>query len=139
MQETPIRLTLKLLSIMTYRFLADIVTIVHLGFVIFAILGGLLVLQWPKVIWLHIPAALWAALIEFGGWICPLTPLENWLRIQGGDMGYSGGFAEHYLLPILYPAGLTRQTQDILGLIVLATNLMIYSYFFMRSIKHKPR
>ncbi len=115
-----------------YRTLADLVVIVHFGFVLFAVLGALLALRWPRVVWVHVPAAVWAAFIEFAGWICPLTPLEKWLRMRSGGAGYRGGFVDHYLLPILYPEGLTRDTQIILGLLVLLLNLAIYGWLLRR-------
>lgn len=111
---------------MTYRTLADLVLVVHLGFVLFVVLGGLVVVKWPRVAWLHVPAAIWGVLIEYSGWICPLTPLENSLRVRGGVAGYSGGFIEHYIQPVLYPAGLTRSTQVVLGSVVLILNLAAY-------------
>jgi hypothetical protein len=98
--------------------------------VLFAVLGALLVIWWRKVLWLHLPAAVWAAWIEFSGKICPLTPLENWLRMQGGGSGYAGGFVGHYLMPILYPSGLTPKVQFILGGVVIGVNLIIYGYVF---------
>jgi hypothetical protein len=101
--------------------------------VVFVVLGGLLVLRWPRVAYLHIPAALWGAAIEFAGWICPLTPLENWLRRRAGGTGYSGDFIEHYILPVLYPSALTREIQLVLGFLVIALNLVIYAYVFRRS------
>lgn len=113
---------------MPYRTLADLVVILHLLFVAFAVGGGLLVLRWRRLAWAHIPAAVWAALIEFAGWVCPLTPLENWLRRLGGAGGYAGGFVEHYILPILYPSGLTRHVQIVLGLLVLAINAAVYGW-----------
>jgi len=106
-----------------YRALADLVLVVHLAFVLFVVLGGLLVLRWPRVALLHVPAAIWGVLIEYTGWICPLTPLENSLRRSGGEAGYSGGFIQHYIQPLLYPAGLTRGTQIVLGSIALLVNL----------------
>ncbi|HXG44405.1 MAG TPA: DUF2784 domain-containing protein [Gemmatimonadales bacterium] len=112
---------------MIYRLLADLLVVLHLGFVLFVVLGGLLVLRWPRVRWVHLPAACWGAWIEFAGWICPLTPLENRLRARGGELGYSGGFIEHYVLPILYPAGLDRTVQLVLGALVIAANLAIYA------------
>jgi hypothetical protein len=115
------------------RFLADLVVGVHFLFVLFVVLGGLLVMRWPGVAYLHIPAALWGAAIEFGGWVCPLTPLELWLRRGAGSAGYSGGFVEHYILPILYPSALTRNIQFFLGLTVLAVNLAIYGYLIRRN------
>ncbi|MCX5884736.1 MAG: DUF2784 domain-containing protein [Proteobacteria bacterium] len=111
---------------MAYRLFTDIVVIVHLGFVLFVVLGGFLALRWRWVIWLHLPAAIWGILIEFAGWTCPLTPLENYLQRQGGEMGYRGGFIEHYLVSVLYPDMLTRGLQIVLGFAALAVNLCIY-------------
>ena len=96
---------------------ADLIVAIHFGFILFVIFGGLLVLKWPKLIWLHLPAAIWGALIEFAGWICPLTFLENRLRSAHGG-GYASGFVEHYILPIIYPAGLTREIQIGLAIIL---------------------
>jgi hypothetical protein len=116
-----------------YRALADVVLTLHLGFVLFVVLGGLLVLRWPRLAWVHVPAAVWGVLIEYGGWICPLTPLENLLRSKGGVAGYSGGFVEHYLLPTLYPRGLTRGTQLVLGTLVLMINVVAYATMLLRT------
>lgn len=116
-----------------YGFLADLVVVAHFLFVLFVVLGGLLVLRWPRVAWLHVPAAIWGAAIELGGGICPLTPLENSLRRQAGGTGYSGGFIEHYILPVLYPSALTRNIQLLLGILVIAVNLGIYSYLVYRK------
>jgi hypothetical protein len=118
---------------MTYRLLADLVVVLHFAFVLFVVLGGLLVLRWRRLMWLHLPAAIWGALIEFAGWVCPLTPLENWLRHRGGEAGYTGGFVERYIVSVLYPEGLTREHQIILGLLVLVINLLIYWRVFTRS------
>lgn len=119
---------------MAYDLLADLVVLIHFLFVLFSLLGALLVMRWRKMMWLHLPAALWAAGIEFSGTICPLTPLENWLRIRGGGSGYAGGFVGHYLLPLLYPSWLTRDVQIILGAIVVGINIGIYGYvFFLRK------
>ena len=115
-----------------YRILADLVVGLHFVFVVFVVAGGLLVLRWPKVAFVHLPAAVWGAAIEFGGWICPLTPLENSLRRQAGEAGYSTGFVEHYMLPLLYPSALTRELQLLLGFLVIAVNLAIYVYVFRR-------
>jgi hypothetical protein len=115
-----------------YRALADAVLVLHLGFVLFVVLGGLLVLRRPKLAWPHIPAAIWGVLIEYTGWICPLTPLENSFRARGGQPGYGGGFIQHYIQPVLYPAGLTRSTQVILGSIVLILNLAAYGIVISR-------
>ncbi len=118
---------------MFYGILADLVVLVHTAFVIFAVLGGLLVARRRWIIWAHIPAALWAVCIEFMGWICPLTPLENWLRTKGGETGYTNSFIEHYLLPLLYPADLTRNLQIVLGAFVLGVNLYVYWRIFFRK------
>ena len=107
--------------------LADLVVILHFAFVLFVIFGGLLVLRWPRLTYVHLPVALYGALIELVGWVCPLTPLEKRLRESAGLEGYQGGFVEHYILPVLYPAGLTRNVQLVLGLIVVGMNLVIYT------------
>jgi uncharacterized membrane protein YhhN len=112
--------------------LADLVVALHFLFVVFVVLGGLLVLRWPKVAYLHIPTAVYGAAIEFFGWVCPLTPLENSLRREAGQAGYSGGFIEHYILPVLYPSALTREIQLLLGLLVIALNVAIYAYVVRR-------
>jgi hypothetical protein len=116
-----------------YRAFADLVLVTHLAFVLFVVLGGLLVVRWPWMAWLHLPAAVWGVLIEYSGWICPLTPLENSLRARGGEAGYSGGFIEHYIQPTLYPAALTRSTQLVLGSVVLMLNLTAYAILLSRS------
>jgi len=116
-----------------YRAFADAVSVVHLAFVLFVVLGGLLVLKWPRLAWLHVPTAVWGVLIEYTGWICPLTPLENSLRARGGEAGYSGGFIEHYVQPVLYPAGLTRGTQIVLGSLALLVNLTAYGVVVARK------
>jgi hypothetical protein len=110
--------------------MADLVVAVHFAFVLFVLLGGLLLLRWPRIAYLHIPAAIWGAAIELAGGICPLTPLENSLRQQAGSTGYSGSFIEHYILPVLYPSALTRDIQLLLGVFVLVLNLGIYGYVF---------
>lgn len=117
---------------MLIRWLADLVVGLHLLFVAFVVLGGLLTLRWPRVAWIHVPAALWGIAVEYAGWICPLTPLENWLRRQAGQAGYPGGFVEHYLLPLLYPADLARPTQWVLGTLVLAINVAIYGHLLAK-------
>ncbi len=107
--------------------LADMLVLLHLLFVAFVMAGGFLLLRWPRLAWLHLPAAAWGAAIEFTGGICPLTPLENRLRALGGESAYSGGFVEHYLLPILYPEHLTLSVQHSLGVVVVAVNLVAYT------------
>jgi len=122
---------------MSYRLMADTVVVIHFAFTIFVLLGGILAIWWRKVVWLHIPAAVWGVLIEFAGWICPLTPLENRLRVKGGEAGYPGGFVEEYILPVIYPAGLTREIQIILGILVITVNLVIYWKVFHKSFSGK--
>ena len=115
---------------MIYQVLADTVVVLHFTFVLFVVLGGLLVLKWPRVAWLHVPTAIWGVLIEFVGWTCPLTPLENVLRMKAGQQTYSGGFIEHYILPLLYPEGLTRGSQVVLGAAALLVNVLVYWWAF---------
>ncbi|WP_164101538.1 DUF2784 domain-containing protein [Candidatus Laterigemmans baculatus] len=115
---------------MLYRGLADAVLLAHLAFVLFVVLGSLLVLRWPRLAWLHMPAAIWGVIITFAGWPCPLTPLEKHLRRLGGEAGYEGGFIDHYLTSILYPSGLSSSSQTLLGIAVLLINASIYGYFF---------
>ena len=109
-----------------YGLLADGVLVLHFAFVLFVALGGLLVLKWRRVVWLHIPAAIWGVAIEFGGWICPLTPLENRLRELAGRAPYTGDFLARYLMPVIYPEGLTREAQITIGLAVLVFNVAVY-------------
>ena len=113
---------------MMYSLLADLVLIVHLAFVLFVLCGGLFVLRWRWIAWLHLPAAIWGAVVEFTGWICPLTPLENWLRVRGDSTGYAGDFLSYYLLALLYPEGLSRPIQLLLGILVIAVNLGVYGW-----------
>lgn len=117
---------------MLYRWAADALVLLHLGFVLFVVLGGLLVLRRPRLAWLHVPAALWGIWIEFSGWICPLTPLENQLRRRGGEAGYTGGFIDRYIVSLLYPEGLSRNVQLALGLVVLALTLAVYTRILRR-------
>jgi hypothetical protein len=117
---------------MLYRWLADGVVLVHGLFVLFVVAGGFLATRWPRVAWIHLPAAIWGALIEFAGWICPLTPLENLLRQRAGQAGYSGGFVDHYILGALYPSGLTPTVQVILGVLVIAINGIAYRRVWTR-------
>lgn len=115
-----------------YAWLADLVVLIHFVFILFVILGGVLVWRWRRVAWLHVPAAVWGALIIQFGWLCPLTPLENWLRSQAGETGYAGGFISHYLLPLIYPGGLTPELRLILALLTVAINLLIYGLIWRR-------
>jgi len=114
------------------RLLADLLVIVHLGFVAFVIAGGVLCWRWPRLAWLHLPAAAWGAWIELSGRVCPLTPLEVRLRLAAGEAGYRGGFVEHYLIPLLYPAGLQHDLQLWLGIGVIAVNLAVYLVLILR-------
>jgi hypothetical protein len=113
---------------MSYRLLADALLLLHAGFVVFVMLGGLLALRWPLAALVHVPAALWGAGIEILGGICPLTSLENQYRRLAGEEGYAGGFVEHYVLALLYPEGLTRGVQYALGALVLLVNVAIYAW-----------
>lgn len=111
---------------MSYAIAADAVVALHFLFVVYATAGGALVIRWPMTALAHLPCGLWAAGIMFTGTVCPLTPLENRLRMRAGQEGYDGGFIEQYLLPVLYPAGLTRTHQVLLGTFVLLLNLAFY-------------
>jgi len=123
---------------MIYRIAADAVLLLHLGFILFVVLGGWFVLRSPKFIWFHLPAAIWGVFIEFSGRVCPLTPLENQLRIASGSAGYSGGFIERYLIPIVYPSGLDRSVQVFLGLGVILVNVFFYGLLVVRRIRTNP-
>jgi hypothetical protein len=117
---------------MMFRTLADLVVLSHLGYILFVVFGAFLVLRWPRIVWLHLPAVAWAALIEFAGWTCPLTPLENYLRRAAGLSGYRSGFIDHHLVPVIYPAALSRQTQFLFGFLVIAINVAVYLWLFRR-------
>ena len=124
---------------MGYSIAANIIVILHLAFVVFVVMGGLLVIKRRWIAFMHLPAAVWGALIEFRGWLCPLTPLEQKLRLLAGQRGYEGDFIEHYILPILYPSGLTHETQIILGISVIIVNAAIYTMVLMRLFRKKTR
>ena len=117
---------------MIYRLLADLVVIIHFGFILFVVVGGALVIRWPKLTWVHLPAVCWGILVEMTGWICPLTPLENHLRILGDSRVYEGSFIANYLIPIIYPSQLTRSIQILLGLAVLLINTTVYGLVLQR-------
>ena len=123
----------------TARLLADAVLLLHGLFIVFAVFGGLLVWRWPRLAWLHLPAAAWAGWVVSAGWICPLTPLENALRRSAGEAGYGGGFIEHYLLALIYPEGLTRPVQIALGLGVLLLNAVLYARIVLSRRRKAPR
>ncbi|MGO9146498.1 MAG: DUF2784 domain-containing protein [Desulfomonilia bacterium] len=120
-------------SIFTYRVLADAVVYLHFAFILFVILGGIFVIFRPKILWLHIPCVIWGMVIELAGFICPLTPLENYLRVQARQTPYSGDFVIHYIEPVIYPEGLTRELQIVLGLVVVIVNAFVYAWLFLRK------
>jgi hypothetical protein len=122
---------------MPYGIFADIVVLIHLAFVVFVVLGAGLVVWWRRMLWLHLPAVFWAIWLEISGGICPLTPLENWLRIRAGQGGYRGDFVEHYLMPVLYPVGLTRNIQILIGLLVIIINTALYGYIIFQFRRKK--
>jgi hypothetical protein len=122
-----------------YRIAADLVVLLHFLFIVFVVAGGFLTWRRPRLRWVHLPVAAWGALIEFAGWICPLTPLENTLRRAAGDVGYSGGFIEHYIIPVIYPAGLTPAVQVALGSLVVMVNLVAYGVPWLRRRRRERR
>lgn len=117
---------------MLYRLLASLVVLTHALYVVFVLFGGFLVWRWRWVVWLHVPAAAWGVAIEFAGWVCPLTPLENYFRARAGVAGYSDGFIDHYIMPLLYPTNLTPPRQIVLGTLALAVNLFAYGVLIRR-------
>ncbi|MBI3082692.1 MAG: DUF2784 domain-containing protein [Gemmatimonadetes bacterium] len=117
---------------MRYRFVADVLVVLHVAFVAFVVVGGFLALRWRRLAWFHLPAAVWGAIIEFMGWVCPLTPLENHFRRLAGEGGYQGGFIEHYVIPALYPADYTLGLRIMLGALVVGLNALAYSLYFRR-------
>ena len=120
---------------MLYALLADLTILLHTTFILFVVFGGLLVFWRRGFIWIHAPCAVWGILIEFQGWVCPLTYLENDLRAAANIGGYDGGFIDHYLVPLVYPSGLTSDTQILLGLVVLFINVVIYVLIWRKG-KH---
>jgi hypothetical protein len=122
---------------MLTRVAADFIVIIHFGFIVFVVLGGLLVFRWPKLMWLHLPAVAWGVVIEFAGFICPLTPLENRLRIAAGESGYLRGFIDQYLIPVIYPDVLNRPTQIALGILLVSINLVLYGVVVAKRKRNK--
>ena len=120
---------------MIYRILADITMSVHFAFILFVLFGGLCAFWWPRIIWVHVPAAIWGAAVMLFGWTCPLTPLERYLRIQSGAEGYDSSFIEHYIVPILYPSGLTREIQIALGIGAVVIVGATYAWYWYRCQK----
>jgi hypothetical protein len=119
--------------------LADATIVLHIAFVFFVVCGGLLVVRWPRIAWVHVPAAAWGAWVEFAHWTCPLTPLENWFHERAGGATYSSGFIEHYVLPILYPSSLSRPLQWVLGGLVLLVNGAVYVAVLRRRARSAAR
>lgn len=123
---------------MLAHLLADAVVLLHLGFILFVACGGFLALRWPKAAWVHVPAAVWGALVELAGWVCPLTPFENRLRLAAGGNAYASGFIDRYIVPVVYPAGLDRELQVALGLAVIVGNLTVYGWLLLRTRRREP-
>ena len=117
---------------MVYHALADLVLVLHLAFIVFVLAGGLLALCWRRAPLVHLPAALWGVFVEVSGGVCPLTPLENMLRGAAGDSAHAGGFIEHHLVSIIYPAALTHPTQILLASLVVLVNGIVYSLVWRR-------
>jgi len=115
---------------MLFQVLADLVLVLHASFIVFVVFGVLFAIRCPRIVWLHLPACIWAAVLEFFGFICPLTPLENRLRRAAGEVPYAEGFIEHYLVPFVYPPGLTPRLQVLLGVLVVVVNGLLYWYVF---------
>lgn len=122
---------------MLARIAADCVVGIHFLFIVFVMAGGVLAVKWRWVVFVHLPCAAWGALIEFSGWVCPLTPLEWRLRDLAGESGYTGGFIEHYILPVVYPPGLTRHVQIALGVAVLSINILVYALLIKQCLRTK--
>jgi hypothetical protein len=122
---------------MFFRLAADAVLSIHLAFILFALAGALIAARWRWIPFVHLPVAAWGFFVELTGRICPLTYLENYLRSRAGQSGYAESFVEHYLLPIIYPAGLTREIQFVLAGVVIIVNLAIYGWLYIR--KHIQR
>ena len=122
---------------MIYSFLADLLMLFHLVFILYVMAGALLIFKWPKTLWLHLPSCFWGMTVEFTGWICPLTTWEIQLRRLAGEEGYTGSFIEQYLIPIIYPSGLNREIQMLLGSTVLIVNLSLYTLILIKGITGK--
>ena len=117
---------------MLYQLAADFIVLLHFVFIVFAVAGGVLVFKWRWLGYLHVPAAIWAALIAMVGWICPLTPIENMFRKAGGGEVYSVSFIEHYLMPVIYPSGLSREIFIAMGVVVIVVNVIVYAVLFVK-------
>ena len=117
---------------MLYSAVANLLMLVHFCFILFVILGGLLLFWWPRLVFVHLPTAAWGVMIELNHWICPLTPLEQSMRRAAGQDGYTGGFIDHYINPLIYPEGLTPQIQQVLGFSLLLLNAVIYGIWLLQ-------
>ena len=124
---------------MWYSLLADLIVLLHVAFVLFVLFGGLLTMKWPRAIWFHLPALGWGTIVEFTGGLCPLTPLEQWLRMRSGASGFQGDFLLRFLLSVLYPEQLTQGIQTVLGAIVIAVNVTIYGWLWRKKLTIPPR
>ena len=122
---------------MLYRLAADLMLVLHFGFIAFVVVGAVGIMRWPRLAWLHVPAAAWGAWIEISGGICPLTTLENRFRLSAGGEGYATSFVEYYLLPVIYPGGLTRTVQLVLAAAVIIINVSLYTYVLRRARKRR--
>jgi len=122
---------------MLFQLAADFIIILHFTFIVFVLVGGILVLKWRWLIWLHLPAVIWGVLISFMGWICPLTPLENMLRQAGGGKVYLTGFIEQYIVPLIYPSGFNHEMFFAIGLFVVVVNVIVYAFIFNKRGKSK--
>ncbi len=116
-----------------YLWLANLIIVIHFLFIVFVLFGGLLVLRWPKLIWLHLPAIVWGFLVELNGWLCPLTPWENQFRQLAGKLVYEGDFIGEYLIPLIYPVNLTREMQFMFAAIVVLLNAVIYFFIWRKT------
>ncbi len=123
---------------MSYRIAADLLVVLHFAFIVFVVLGGLLAFKWRRMVFLHLPAVIWAVLLELNSWICPLTPWEQQLRQVAGESGYAGSFIAHYLMPVLYPPGLDEPTQLMLAVAVILINLLVYGWLLGRRVFGSP-
>ena len=117
---------------MLYQLAADFIVLLHFVFIVFAVAGGVLVFKWRRLGYLHVPAAIWAALIIMAGWICPLTPIENMFRQAGGGEVYSVSFIERYLMPVIYPSGLSREIFIAMGVVIIVINVVVYTILFIK-------
>ncbi len=121
------------MNLMWYVIAADLVLVVHVLFIGFVVVGSFLTWRWPRLIWVQLPATVYGALVEFVGFACPLTALQNYLLRSGGRAGYRGGFISHYLIQVIYPAGLTRGIQIGLGLFVVLVAMVGYGGYLRRN------